>query len=123
MRAFHEENRDLNLFDDDLEGGNSDTPRSDGDSEQMEKLRKTRCGMRRRASLVELHESHAVQKLIGELARKGLKIEHFADSDQPIFELIEGEGDKAIMHSALLHSGDSCEGHGNWQKGNADPAV
>ena len=34
MRAFHEENRDLNFFDDELEGGNSDLPRSDGDSEQ-----------------------------------------------------------------------------------------
>jgi DNA gyrase subunit B len=101
MRAFHEENRDLNLFDDDLEGGNSDTPRSDGDSEQGEKLRRPEGGLRRRANLVELHESLAVQKLIGELARKGLKVEHFSDSDHPIFELIEGEGDKAIVHSVF----------------------
>ena len=101
MRAFHEENRDLNLFDDELEGGNSDVPRSDGDSEQGERLRKQDGGMRRRASLVELHESHAVQKLIGELARKGLKVEHFADGDHPIFELIEGEGDKTVVHSVF----------------------
>ena len=40
-----------------------------------------------------------LQKLIGDLAKKGLTIEHFADSDHPIFELIEGEGDKAITHS------------------------
>jgi DNA gyrase subunit B len=39
-----------------------------------------------------------VQKIIDELARKGLKIEHYADSDAPIFELIEGEGDKAVAH-------------------------
>ena len=39
MRAFHEENRDLNLFEDELEGGNFDVPRSDGDSEQGERLR------------------------------------------------------------------------------------
>jgi len=52
-------------------------------------------GARRRAKLVELHESSTVQKLIDELAKKGLKIEHYADSDTPIFELIEGEGDKA----------------------------
>jgi DNA gyrase subunit B len=101
MRAFHEENRDLNLFDDELDGGNSDTPRSDGDSEQGEKLRKLDGGMRRRASLVELHETHAVQKLIGELARKGLKVEHFADGDRPIFELFEGEGEKTIVHSVF----------------------
>jgi DNA gyrase subunit B len=101
MRAFHEENRDLNLFEDELEGGNSDVPRSDGDSEQGERLRKQDGGMRRRASLVELHESHAVQKLISELARKGLKVEHFADGDHPIFGLIEGEGDKTVAHSVF----------------------
>ncbi|HEY5895812.1 MAG TPA: DNA gyrase subunit B, partial [Chthoniobacterales bacterium] len=39
-----------------------------------------------------------VQKLINELARKGLKVEHYANSDTPIFELIEGEGDKAVIH-------------------------
>jgi DNA gyrase subunit B len=101
MRTFHEENRDLNLFEDELEGGNSDVPRSDGDSEQGERLRRQDGGMRRRASLVELHESHAVQKLISELARKGLKVEHFADGDHPIFELIEGEGDKSLAHSVF----------------------
>jgi DNA gyrase subunit B len=101
MRAFHEENRDLNLFDDELEGGNSDLPQSDGDSEQGERLRRQDSSMRRRASLVELHESHAVGKLIGELARKGLKVEHFADGDRPIFELTEGEGDKAAVHSVF----------------------
>ena len=53
---------------------------------------------RRRARLVELHESTAVHKLISELAKKGLKIEHYSNSDRPIFSLIEGEGDKAITH-------------------------
>jgi DNA gyrase subunit B len=100
MRVFHEENRDLNLFDDESESGNSDVSRSDGDTEPGERLRRS-DGMRRRASLVELHESHAVQKLIGELARKGLKVEHFADGDRPIFELIEGEGDKTVVHSVF----------------------
>lgn len=101
MRAFHEENRDLNLFDDDMEVGNSDAQRPNGDSEQAEKLRKQEGGLRRRASLVELHESHAVQKLIAELARKGLQVEHFSDSDHPIFELVEGEGEKASVHSVF----------------------
>ena len=45
-----------------------------------------------------LHESAAIQKLIAELARKGLKVDHYAASDRPIFELIEGEGDKAVSH-------------------------
>src|SRR5207247_7146042 len=53
-------------------------------------------GTRRRGRLVELHESAAIEKIIAELARKGLKVAHYATSDQPIFELIEGEGEKAV---------------------------
>ncbi|MGA9579054.1 MAG: DNA topoisomerase (ATP-hydrolyzing) subunit B, partial [Terrimicrobiaceae bacterium] len=95
MRAFHEENRDLNLFDDEIEGGGN------GDTEPAEKPRKQEFALRRRASLVELHESHAVQKLIGELAKKGLRVEHFSDSDHPIFELTDGEGDRAVVHAVF----------------------
>ncbi len=101
MRAFHEENRDLNLFDDETEAGNSESPRSEGDAESGEKLRKQENGVRRRANLVELHESLAVQKVIGELARKGLRVEHFSDGDHPIFELVEGEGEKATVHAVF----------------------
>ena len=96
MRAFHEENRDLNLFDDEsIEGG------ANGDTEPAEKPKKQEGALRRRASLVELHESHAVQKLITELARKGLQVEHFSDSDHPIFELTEGEGEKSVVHAVF----------------------
>ena len=96
MRAFHEENRDLNLFDDELvEGG------ANGDSEPAERPKRQEGALKRRASLVELHESHSVQKLITELARKGLKVEHFSDSDHPIFELSEGEGEKATAHAVF----------------------
>ncbi|PYJ31189.1 MAG: DNA gyrase subunit B, partial [Verrucomicrobia bacterium] len=28
----------------------------------------------------------------------GLKVDHYATGDHPIFELIEGEGDKAVSH-------------------------
>jgi DNA gyrase subunit B len=45
-----------------------------------------------------LHESAAIEKIIAELARKGLKVGHYATSDRPIFELIEGDGDKAVLH-------------------------
>jgi DNA gyrase subunit B len=93
VRAFHEENRDLNIYDDPApefaEGENLTL-----ESVPVPKAKKAE-GARRRAKLVELHESSTVQKLIDELAKKGLKIEHYADSDTPIFELIEGEGDKA----------------------------
>src|SRR5438045_2266050 len=90
-RKFHESNLDLNLFDTQMEQellplGDAQAPAA-----------KTN-GVRRRARLVELHESAAVQKIIAELARKGLKGDHYAASDKPILELIEGEGDKGVTH-------------------------
>jgi DNA gyrase subunit B len=91
VRKFHEENLDLNLFDTQM--GQELLPLSDGAP-----AAKTNGGPRRRAKLVELHESATVQKIISELARKGLKVDHYAASDRPIFELIEGEGEKAVTH-------------------------
>jgi DNA gyrase subunit B len=92
VRAFHEENRDLNLFE--------EPPAEDGADPEKPAAKKEKIdpANRRRARLVELHESHTVQKIIDELARKGLNVEHYANSDQPIFELIEGEGEKAVTH-------------------------
>jgi len=90
VRQFHQGNLDLNLFDTQIE-------------QELLPLGETQApaktnGVRRRGKLVELHESAAIQKLIAELARKGLKVGHYAASDRPIFELIEGEGDKAVAH-------------------------
>jgi len=91
VRKFHESNLDLNLFDTQME--QELLPLGDTQATAA----KTN-GVRRRAKLVELHESAAIQKIIAELARKGLKVDHYAASDRPIFELIEGEGEKAITH-------------------------
>ncbi len=95
VRAFHEENRDLNIFDDPAPEFAEGEPLT-LEAVPVPKVKKAE-GARRRAKLVELHESSTVQKLIDELAKKGLKIEHYANSDTPIFELIEGEGDKATV--------------------------
>jgi DNA gyrase subunit B len=89
LREFHEKNPDLNLLDAEL--GQELLPLGDSAA-------KTNGTSRRRGKKVELHESAAIQKLIAELARKGLKVDHYAASDRPIFELIEGEGDKAVSH-------------------------
>src|SRR5246127_5168868 len=91
VRKFHEANLDLNLFDTQME--QELLPLGDGESVAAKP-----SGIRRRGKLVELHESAAIQKIIAELARKGLKIDHYAASDRPIFELIEGEGDKSVTH-------------------------
>ena len=93
--TLHEpENKDLNLF----EERQPARKMANGDAPEKVALRQNGSMPRRRARLVELHESTSVHKLIDELAKKGLKIEHYSNSDQPIFELIEGEGDKAHGH-------------------------
>jgi DNA gyrase subunit B len=92
VRTFHEANLDLNLFDTQMEQELLPL------GEPQAQARASNGGPRRRAKLVELHESATIQKIIAELVRKGLKVDHYAASDRPIFELIEGEGDKAVSH-------------------------
>ncbi len=90
VRKFHEENLDLNLFD--TEMGQELLPLTTAPAAVPKN------GNRRRGKLVELHEATTIQKLIAELARKGLKVDHYSASDRPIFELIEGEGERALSH-------------------------
>jgi len=61
-------------------------------------------------------------KLIAELARKGLKVGHYATSDRPIFELIEGDGEKAVSH-LCFHPRDSSENFGDRPARGADQAL
>jgi len=96
VRQFHEENPDLNLF-------GAAVPDANGETDlvlevQKEKPAKKAEGVQRRAKLVELYESDQVEKLIADLAKKGLKVDHYSSSDKPIFELTEGEGDRAVAH-------------------------
>ncbi len=52
----------------------------------------------RRASVYDLHlESKAISDLLGKLSKKGLAVNHYAAQDKPLFELIEGEGEKATV--------------------------
>ncbi len=99
VREFAAENADLNLFE-------VEAPETPVEGESIEqkpaaKSKKDEPAIRRRARLVELHESVPVQKLIDELAKKGLKVEHFSNHDAPLFELIEGDGDKATTHAVF----------------------
>src|SRR5438094_4772849 len=64
VRQFHQDNIDLNLFDAEL--GQELLPLGEAPARVN--------GSRRRGKLIELHESAAIQKLIAELARKGLKV-------------------------------------------------
>jgi DNA gyrase subunit B len=63
-----------------------------GDTE----FERRREGPTRRAKHSDLHhESKAVGELLAKLTRKGLNVGHYAAQDKPLFELIEGEGEKA----------------------------
>jgi DNA gyrase subunit B len=57
-------------------------------------LEKSKNGATRRARHEELYESHAIKELLEKLARKGFNVEHYSAQDHPLFELIEGEGEK-----------------------------
>ena len=84
LGAFDAENPDLKLF-----GEESDTS-------LIEKGDKAaRNGNTRRARHVELHESKSVMELLAKLEAKGLNVEHYAAQDHPLFELVEGEGERA----------------------------
>ena len=50
----------------------------------------------RRAKVSQLHlESKAISDLLSKVARKGLAVDHYAAQDRPLFELVEGEGERA----------------------------
>ncbi len=57
---------------------------------------------RRRARHVVLHESRAISSLLRKLAGQGLKLEHYARQEEPLYELIDGE--EAAQEATPLHS-------------------
>jgi len=82
LASFGQENADLNL-------GLSGEKESD-----TTVVEKSKNGSTRRARHEELYESHAIKDLLGKLARKGFSIDHYSAQDKPLFELVEGEGER-----------------------------
>jgi len=78
LRDYAAANRDLRLFDEQL-----------SDEELA-----THSGPSRRANLHELHESHAIARIFSRLNECGIDTAKFSDDDTPLFELLEGDGDK-----------------------------
>ncbi|MDB6124372.1 MAG: gyrase subunit [Pedosphaera sp.] len=83
LAKFGRENTDLKLFGD-----------QESDTEMIEK---SKTGPSRRARHIELHESKAIGELLSKLSKKGLSVEHYSAQDKPLFELIEGEGEKEVV--------------------------
>jgi DNA gyrase subunit B len=96
LRDFSSQNPDLNLYEEEPAGENGEStagvPITNGNGSPA-----IAPYMRRRARRVELHESNAVAKVFQELEKRGMTIDHYSASDQPIFELIEGEGDRTAI--------------------------
>jgi DNA gyrase subunit B len=89
LTRFADENRDLNLYDYEPDGEEGELSLfANGNGVVPPHLR-------RRARRVELHESNAVAKIFQDLTDRGLQFAHYSAREQPIFELIEGEGDRA----------------------------
>jgi len=64
----------------------------------------------RRAKLSHLHlESKAIGDLLSKLHKKGLAVDHYSAQDKPLFELIEGEGERAHV-SPLFSIPEILEG-------------
>ena len=82
LARFADENPDLDL-------GLSGDEESD-----TSLIERSKNGSTRRARHEELYERHPIKDLLEKLAQKGLKIEHYSAQDKPLFELIEGEGEK-----------------------------
>jgi hypothetical protein len=49
-----------------------------------------------------------------------LKVDHYATSDRPIFELIEGEGEKSISHPLFSIPEILAKDSGDWPSRSAD---
>ena len=105
VRAFSADNSDLNLFGlpaheaqpgQAIEQDGADASANGGAVPHSAVRPANGAALRRRARLVELYESASIQRLIDDLARKGLKIEHYAAQDEPLFELVEGE--RGVTH-------------------------
>jgi DNA gyrase subunit B len=79
----------------DVEKFKAENPDLYGEGEAREKAEKSRT-QSRRAVGVDLHlESKAIGDLLNKLWKKGLAVDHYAAQDKPLFELVEGEGERA----------------------------
>ena len=85
LRVFSDSNRDLRLFGDLSAEEEEEIAASNGNT------------ISRRAVRYELHESHAVAKLLERLEEGGINTGNFFSMDQPLYEIVEGEGEKETV--------------------------
>ena len=97
LGEFAKENADLRIFGAEATEETAEangTANGNGHAEPEKAAPKSAAHVNRRRCLhVELHESKAVAELLNKLEKKGLSVDQFSAADQPLFELLEGEGD------------------------------
>ena len=81
LASYAEENRDLRLFGEELS--------EEEDKEFKEKYQ----GAMRRAVKKELHEVHAIDRLLARINELGIDTDIFFSDDKPIYEVVDGEGE------------------------------
>ena len=81
LMSYAEENRDLRLFGEELT--------EEEDKEFKEKYQ----GAMRRAVKKELHEVHAIDRLLARINELGIDTDVFFSDDTPIYEVVDGEGE------------------------------
>ncbi|MFT5469618.1 MAG: DNA gyrase subunit B [Verrucomicrobiales bacterium] len=103
IREFSEDNLDLELFGppaaaEEGEEGESDDEVEVESENSSEEVVTAAPVVHRRAQLFEIHEAKSIMRLLQELRDLGLNVDHFSSEDEPLFEVLEGEGDKLIQH-------------------------
>jgi DNA gyrase subunit B len=88
LKQFADENQDLQLYEEQA-ADDAEVPLPSSQNGN------TLPHLRRRARRVELHESNAIFKIFQELNKRGLQIGHYSANEEPIFELVDGEGQRA----------------------------
>jgi DNA gyrase subunit B len=106
VKFFHDEaplrdfaNANLDLYDEEPAGDNGEVPQAPAGPPNVNGngVPPVAAYMRRRARRVELHESNAIAKNFQELEKRGMTLDHYSARDEPIFELMEGEGDRMTV--------------------------
>lgn len=87
LTAFSDANRDLLIFGMPTE------------EELLENPLPEHEGPSRRSLTHELHEAHAIERTLARLAELGIPGDMLVSQDKPLFELVEGDGDKEKITS------------------------
>jgi DNA gyrase subunit B len=76
--------------------GIEDEGDEDEKEEKGDKGKEAESKARPKARIYEIYEASSISKALQGLGKKGMEMDHYSAQDKPLFELVEGEGDKPI---------------------------